>query len=311
VTDIADLQIITVPIDDDLLLGRFLSVRNEVDTRPLTLAGYRAEAIAARVHHELLASIEGQDVGAAVVAWGEISIESKTIFIDAWVLATHRRLGVGTRLVDRCMAFARDAGMVTARTYVLEVDDGSVAFATRYGMVVTGGGQLGWLDLTEAHRMPVSAPEGIEITTWAERPDLEREVFDLFALVRPEVPTLALEPEPSFEAWHRELANDPGFAPGLSVLALRDGRVVGSLIIFDNDEGNAFIGMTAVHPDARRQGIARALKTELAARAVQGGFRRIETYNDGTNERMRGLNLDLGYQYQPRHLSLKGPLPEA
>lgn len=310
-TDVADLQIAGVPLEDDELLARFLAVRNAVDARPLTLAGFRAEAVATIDHHELLATLDGADVGAAGTGWGEIAIESKTVFIDAWVLPEARRRGIGTRLIDRCVRYARDAGMAVARSYVLDGDEGSIRFAERYGMAVVGGGQLGALELTDQHRRPASLPEGIAITTWAERPDLERSIYDLDVLVQPEIPTLALEPTPSFEAWHRQLANDPGFVPGLSVIALRDGQVVGSVIVYDNDEGNAFIGMTAVHPEARRLGIARAMKIELAARAVEAGWRRIETYNDATNERMRGLNVELGYVYQARHVSLKGPLPDA
>ncbi len=79
--------------------------------------------------------------------------------------------------------------------------------------------------------------------------------------------------------------------------------------MYDNAEGTAFIGMTAVDPGARRQGIARALKVELARRAASSGWRRIETYNDGTNARMRALNESLGYEYLPASVNLKGPLP--
>jgi RimJ/RimL family protein N-acetyltransferase len=90
---------------------------------------------------------------------------------------------------------------------------------------------------------------------------------------------------------------------------VRDGRLVGSIQIYDNAEGTAFIGMTAVDPGARRQGIARALKVELARRAASTGWHRIETYNDEANIRMRALNEALGYVYMPVYVNLKGPLP--
>ena len=67
--------------------------------------------------------------------------------------------------------------------------------------------------------------------------------------------------------------------------------------------------MTAVHPDARRRGVARLLKIELARRARDAGWVGIETYNDGSNERIRGLNESLGYVYDPPYVSLRGPLP--
>ncbi len=67
--------------------------------------------------------------------------------------------------------------------------------------------------------------------------------------------------------------------------------------------------MTTVHPDARRRGIARLLKVELARRARAAGWRRIETYNDGSNDRIRGLNESLGYVYDVTHIVMRGPLP--
>ena len=35
----------------------------------------------------------------------------------------------------------------------------------------------------------------------------------------------------------------------------------------------------------------------------------IETYNDGTNERIRGPNESVGYGYDPPYVLLRGPLP--
>ena len=114
----------------------------------------------------------------------------------------------------------------------------------------------------------------------------------------------------SFEAWQAQTSGDTGFLPELSVIALRAGQVVGAIQMYDNADGVAFIGMTAVHPDHRRAGIARAMKTEVAARAARAGWRQLETFNDGTNERMLALNLELGYAYLPRVVNLKGPLPD-
>src|SRR6185503_1751687 len=94
-----------------------------------------------------------------------------------------------------------------------------------------------------------------------------------------------------------------------SLMALEGGRVVGTVDVFDNGDKGMFIGMTAVHPDTRRRGIARLLKVELERRARAAGWKRIETWNDGTNDRIRGLNESLGYVYNRPYVALKGPLP--
>lgn len=309
-TVLESLEVMVVDTADDVALGRWLAVRNAVDPRPLTLAGFRAELVAATVHLELVAALDGVDVAAGGCAWGTISAESGTVFLEAWVTPGARRRGIGSLLMDRCVAFARGRGMVIGRATAVDGDAGALAFADRYGLKPVGWGQLGHLQLTPAHAAQPAPPhrDDVQITSLAERPDLDRAVYDLDVLVQPEVPTLALEPIPSFAAWRAGTIDDAGFLAELSLLALRDEHIVGSILVYDNGDRMAFIGMTAVDPAARRQGIARALKVELAGRAARAGWDRIETFNDGTNERMRALNTDLGYVYQPRLVTLKGPL---
>ena len=308
--DPSPLAIIEIEVGDDDQLDRLLTIRNQVEPRTVTIAGYRAETTAAVEHLELLATWDGRDVGAAVGGWGAILAEFGETFLEAWVLPEARRQGVGTALVDRLTSFARTHGMTDARAFTRAGDDASLRFAARYGLEPTGGGQEGSLDLGDAHATTsVPLPPGIELTTLAERPDLLYAVYELNVAVRPEIPSAAGEPTPSFEAWDEQTTGDPGFLAELTVLAVREGRLVGSVQIYDNAEDTAFIGMTAVDPDARRQGIARALKVELARRAVSSGWRRIETYNDGANTRMRALNESLGYVYLPASVNLKGRLP--
>jgi GNAT superfamily N-acetyltransferase len=306
--ELDSLEVTVVDTADEVALGRWLAVRNIVDPRPLTLAGFRAELVAATVHLELLAASDGVDVAAGGCAWGTISAESGTVFLEAWVTPGVRRCGIGSLLMDRCVAFAREHGMVIGRATAVDGDAGALAFADHYGLKPVGWGQLGHLHLTPTHVAQQTAPrpDGVQITSLADRPDLDRAVYDLDALVQPEVPTLALEPTPSFPAWRAGTVDDAGFLAELSLVALRDDHVVGSIVVYDNGDRMAFIGMTAVDPAARRQGIARALKVELAGRAARAGWERIETFNDGTNERMRALNANLGYVYQPRMVMLKG-----
>ena len=114
---------------------------------------------------------------------------------------------------------------------------------------------------------------------------------------------------PSFETWLETGSANAGYLGDLSLLAIEDGRLLGAVEVFDNGDDIIFIGMTAVHPGARRRGVARQLKVELERRARAAGIRRIETYNDGTNERIRGLNESLGYAYNPPYVALRGPLP--
>jgi GNAT superfamily N-acetyltransferase len=305
------LVIAEVDAADDDRLGRWLAVRNAVDPRPVTPTGFRAELTAATVVLMLLASRDDTDVGAAIAGWGAIAEESGNAYLDVWVLPDARRAGIGSRLAERLVAFALRHGMRNGRGSAVEGDAAAIRFAARFGLEPVGAGQVGRLDLTAVHATPLDAPPDVEITSFAEHPELDRAVYELNSLVQPEIPSLAIEPRPSFDAWRRQVTGDPMFLADLSLLALRHGRLIGVIQLYDNGERTAFIGMTAVHPDARRQGIARALKAEVAARAARSGWQRIETFNDGTNDAMRTLNLDLGYAYLPRLVTLKGSLASA
>ena len=293
--------------DDDL--EGWLAVRNAIEPQPMTLAGMRAERTSITSNMDLVASVDGHPIGAGAVAWGPISDESRSIFIQVWVRPEHRRRGTGGRLFDQLTAFARDGGIERLTTAVLQGDEASLRFAQARGLEIDGGGQLGRIDLTAPDAGgPVEAIDGVTVASLAQRPELEREVYELDVLVQPEIPFLAGEPLPSFEAWHAMAAGDPGFLHDLSLLALEGDRVIGAVLIYDNADATVFIGMTMVHPDARRRGIARHLKREVAHRARDAGIRRIETFNDGTNDRILALNEALGYVYDPPYVLLRGPV---
>jgi GNAT superfamily N-acetyltransferase len=294
----------------DADLERVLAIRNAMVADHQTLAALRAERASTEAALDLLAEAGHRDVGAGSIAWGRIAAESRNVYVFAWVLPEMRHKGIGGELLDRLVAFARDRGMQEMSTLVYADELDTIAFLERRGLKRDGGGQLGRLELTGAATDRAVGPiDGIDLAAAADRTDLERQHYELHAVTRHEIPTLAHDPMPSFEAWRDVGAPDKGYLADLSIYALDGDRLVGAVDIFDGGDGAIFIGMTAVHPDARRRGIARLMKVELERRARAAGRTRIDTFNDGTNERIRGLNESLGYVYNPPYVSLRGPLP--
>jgi GNAT superfamily N-acetyltransferase len=291
-------------------LQRVLDVRNSIEAEQLSLAGLRAERNGSVASLDLLAEADGVDFGSGSAAWGPIGAESRNAFIFVWVPPEHRKHGIGGRLVDRLVSFARDLGMERMTTLVYADDAEAIAFVERRGLAIEGGGQLGKLDLTvPPPARDVPAIDGVEVATMAERMDLERDLYEIHRLTHHEIPFLASQPMPSFETWQSTGSANAGYLADLSLLAIEDGRLLGAVEVFDGGDHVIFIGMTAIHPDARRRGIARLLKIELERRARAAGIVWIETFNDGTNERIRGLNESLGYVYNPPYVTLRGPLP--
>jgi GNAT superfamily N-acetyltransferase len=242
--------------------------------------------------------------------WG---VENRTAAVHVWVLPDARGRGIGTALIADLATYARNAGMEHWLSNALEDDERSLRFADRLGLQRGPAGQAGFLDLGSAGDPPVTLNDGTDddvvLTTYADRTDLARAMYDLEVRVAPEIPALSEETPPTYEAWSAETAGDPGFVRDLSVLAVSGDRLVGAISIYDLGDRTAYIGMTAVHPETRRMGIARRMKEDLTRRARSAGWQRLMTYNDGDNEAIRVLNEHLGYVYLPRVIRLKGPIP--
>ena len=92
----------------------------------------------------------------------------------------------------------------------------------------------------------------------------------------------------------------PGVRDGgrLLLVALRSGKIVGSVRLDTDTPPNqphrAEVSKLLVHPDCRRQGIARALMAELERLARQLG-RRLITLDTRTGDKAEPLYTSLGY----------------
>ena len=292
-------------------VGEWLAIRNALDVRAIsaeTFALRRAAEVAAL---RLGARVHGQLVGIGAAIWDVVRQGTGEATIQIWVLPEHRAAGIGSTLWTRLTVFARAHEMRVVAARVIADDPASLHFAERRGLKAAGIQRLGILELDGAHalRTPQDVP-GISIRSIADHPELRRAVYDHLVSVLPEVPSWGDTPLPSFEAWQAMIA-EPAYRSDLSLIALDGDTVVGQIEVDDDGEQRAFIGMLTVAPTARRRGIARALKEELAHRAAVAGCTALVTVNDGTNDAIRRLNEQLGYRYLPEVFLLHGPVPSA
>lgn len=295
-------------------LADWLAVRNSVDLWPIS-----PETMALRTSLEtdslrLLARRDGRILGVGSVAWEAFGGEHGDAGVRIWVLEGDRGQGVGSALFEPLARYARERGMTTIGTRVQADDEQAITFAAHRGLHLGSMQQLGVLRIggpggVDPASMPEPGlPDGVSIVAIAERPDLARAVYEMQAPVIPEIPSWGRDELPTWEAWTSSF-EEPALIRELMLLALEGGRVLGSIEAVDDGDGRAFITLLAVAPEARRRGIARALKLELHRRAAATGWREIVTVNDGTNEPIRRLNVELGYRYDAETFLMKGPIP--
>ncbi|HRF59836.1 MAG TPA: GNAT family N-acetyltransferase [Fimbriimonadaceae bacterium] len=144
------------------------------------------------------------------------------------------------------------------------------------------------------------AGEGIVIRTLAEwmpeEPNWLQLVREFDGIVLPDVPVpggLDALPLEFYEKW----TSDPVlFQPESRFLALADGKIVGCTSLWHNParEGHWETGLTGVHPEFRRRGLAIALKGIALSWAKANGCAEIHTDNAAQNP-MYQLNLRLGF----------------
>ncbi len=215
------------------------------------------------------------------------------------VLPEHRGQGAGTRIYEALSVHAGSLGRESLWGRVREDDAGSRDFLRKRGFREAGREYEVVLDTAHAEARS-EPPDGIELVSLADRPDLEREVYEVDCEVgadvpRPEGDDFAGQP---FARWREQYLEGPGAVPAAMIAAVAGDEVVGYTGLRRRGSISPIAEnlLTAVRRDWRRRGIATALKREQIARARAAGIEQIFTTNDETNVGMRGVNASLGYR---------------
>jgi RimJ/RimL family protein N-acetyltransferase len=249
----------------------------------------------------LLAEVDGDPVA---VGFAGPSDNADRGFVAPRVLPRARRRGIGTALVVRLADHLESLGFETAGAHVDGNDEGSLAFADRFGFEETDR-QVEQVR-TVGEEPPAGPPPGVTFVTIAERPELLREAYPLglqgwAAMATTEPVSISLDD------W---LADEATFPEG-SFVALAEGEIVGysGLCRLGEDTTVAEDGLTVVRADWRRRGLATALKRAELAWAAENGIREIVTWTQRGNEGMRVANERLGYVYRQVSVNMRGPIP--
>ena len=248
----------------------------------------------------LLAEVGGEVVGSGAASPSDMS--GAALFPR--VLPAFRRRGIGTALLRALAAHAESVGHSEAGSLV--DDDGSLAFAERFGFRETGR-QVEQVRAVSGGEPAPRVPDGITLVSLADRPELRLRTYHELALEAFEdMPTpdrISITPE----QWEREWITWPEG----SFVALAGDEIVGcaGLIRDDDRPDRAENSLTAVRRDWRGRGVARALKEQTIAWAAERGLSEIYTWTQTGNENMRAVNERLGYVTRDLTISVRGALP--
>ncbi|MCW2955630.1 MAG: hypothetical protein JWO69_499 [Thermoleophilia bacterium] len=219
-------------------------------------------------------------------------------------------------LLEPCFDFARSLGAQELRVlaWEREVELVSLLLRDELGWVEAGRDVDVQLDVARTDIPTRKAPAEVEVVTLAARPELRRGVWETLVACAPDIPGDEPLSPPTFEQWQQEHAS-PVYREDAMFLAVVDGRVAGfaelelpELLL---QQGVAWHGFTAVHPDFRGRGIPYVLKAATIDWARAHGVRWLRTENEARNAPMRHVNRVLGYEPAPVRLMMRGPVPPA
>jgi GNAT superfamily N-acetyltransferase len=298
--------VVTVTQIDTADLPRLVAVRNALRPHdPVTVAAYEDWRRQAGDMAWLVAANEGVDVGAG---FGLVGWHSKpgTATVEAWTLPHARGHGVGQALYAELLRWSAERACVEVQTSVSEDDPASLAWADKRGFREIGRELRVTLDLGSIEAPEIDPPDGIEVVTWAERPELARALYGVYVEADPDIPGSDGMEVPEFEEWLADDMQGTSDRPEAVFVALAGDEVVGyaKLALPDEWTGTAWHDLTGVKRAWRGRGIASALKRAQIRWAKLEGYERLTTMNEERNAPIRHLNERYGYKPEPGRVVL-------
>jgi RimJ/RimL family protein N-acetyltransferase len=149
------------------------------------------------------------------------------------------------------------------------------------------------------------AASSIELTTvaaWSD-PSKLKKLHELTNRATQDVPHTLPILEETYDDFARRIASPDRSPERFWVAVDRDRPVALSYLKFPPVRGTVFTGFTGSDPGYRGRGIARAVKLQSLAQAVELGVPHVWTDNDSENAPMLHINEMLGYELRPGFVS--------
>ena len=154
--------------------------------------------------------------------------------------------------------------------------------------------------------------QGVTMLTLSEYKDPDRlvKLYKMMVAAEQDIPSTVPIPRQPFDEWMRATFDDPGVREDRFWIALDGEAVVGlSYLEFPPVRGLPWTAFTATSKAVRGRGIARALKYESMAQAIELGHKLVRTANDGANAPILHINEAMGYRVVTPVIELHRSLP--
>lgn len=141
--------------------------------------------------------------------------------------------------------------------------------------------------------------QGVRLMRLSEDTDPDRmtKLHKMMVAAEQDIPTTVPTHEMPFDEWMSATFDNPGIREDRFWIAREGEAVVGlSVLTFPPRRGLPWTDFTATSQSVRGRGIARALKYETMMQAIDLGYTRVRTSNDGDNAPMLHINLEMGYR---------------
>ena len=273
-----------------------------------TMDDVRSFKASVRDHVDYLARIDGSAVGSAVGVIFPQRVDR--VFTIVTVLAGQRRRGAGSALYEAISAWTAGRGLGELEVPVLDNDPESLAFAQRRGFTEERREVGLVLHLAEIAPPEIEPPNGVEIVTWAERPELARGMYEVALEAFPDIPGFEDDDIEPFDDWLAHDMRGSGDRPEATFAALAGEEVVGyaKFSLTGAQPAIAHHDLSAVKRAWRGRGVARALKAAQINWALANGYTELHTRNEERNEPIRRLNARFGYRPGIGRIYLAGPI---
>jgi GNAT superfamily N-acetyltransferase len=258
-------------------------------------------------HVDLLAYVDGEPVGTAMIAGDRESEGSGRPWVEVNVLPSHRGRGVGTALLRAASEHARRRGKLGFECEAFADDLHSIAFLERRGFVEHARFRQYGLDLSPGRALDPEVPSGLELAWLVERPSLVAGMYEVAAATYPELGGYIGRQAETLVEWQVYELGSSNAMLDLTPVMLCGAQVVGfSTARRLVDAGTAELRMVSVRSEWRRRGVARALVQAQLGAARDRGFRRLVVWLCEGGP--AGLYRGLGFEPVAACIVFRGPL---